>query len=486
MSFARRRRVAAMPFAALLACLLGPATGLGQPVAVPRKSASGAEERTARYFDSVKRDPVALRAFLRAMPKGGDLHTHLTGAIYAESFVSWAAEDALCVDTATLTILGDREPCDAARGQRAAKEAHGDPAFYASLIDKLSVRNHHPARTPGGYQFFGAFSHFGPLTQTRRGDMLAQIARRAAAQNILYLEPTTTWDVKVALEAAAKVEWTDDLATLHARLLDAGLRDAPRTAQLKAADRRARVLLGCGTSEPDPGCGVTIRYQATASRASAPVQVFAMLAWAFEQNVADPRFVGINMVQPEDWHVPVRDYDLHMRMVEFLHARYPQVNIALHAGELTLGLVPPEVLGTHIPKAIAQGHARRIGHGTDVAYHPRPLDLMAEMKRRDVAVEIGLSSSDLILGVRGDRHPLRSYLRAGVPVVIVTDDEGVARSDLTNEYLRAATEHGLGYRELKRMARDSLRYAFLEDGEKRALIERFDRMVRAFESSVAP
>ena len=77
---------------------------------------------------------------------------------------------------------------------------------------------------------------------------------------------------------------------------------------------------------------MTIRYQATASRASAPVQVFAMLAWAFEQNIADPRFVGINMVQPEDWHVPVRDYDLHMRMVAFLHARYPQVNIALHAG----------------------------------------------------------------------------------------------------------------------------------------------------------
>ncbi len=486
MRLARRRRAAAMPFAALLACLLGPAAGLGQPAAAPRSSSSRAEERTARYFDSVKGDPVALRAFLRAMPKGGDLHTHLTGAIYAESFVSWAAEDALCVDSASLTILRDREPCDAAGGQRAAKEAHGDPAFYALLIDKLSVRNHHPARTPGGYQFFGAFSHFGPLTQTRRGDMLAQIARRAAAQNILYLEPTITSDVEVAREAAAKVEWTDDLATLHARLLDAGLRDAPRTAEIEAAERRARVLLGCGTSAPDPGCGVTIRYQAAALRAFAPVQVFAMLAWAFEQNVADPRFVGINMVQPEDWHVPVRDYDLHMRMVEFLHARYPQVNIALHAGELTLGLVPPEVLGTHIPKAIAQGHARRIGHGTDVVYHPRPLELMAEMKRRDVAVEIGLSSSDLILGVRGDRHPLRSYLRAGVPAVIVTDDEGVARSDLTNEYLRAATEHGLGYRELKRMARDSLRYAFLEDGEKRALIERFEWMVRAFESSVAP
>jgi len=48
------------------------------------------------------------------------------------------------------------------------------------------------------------------------------------------------------------------------------------------------------------------------------------------------------MVQPEDWLVPMRDYDLHMRMVGYLHNEYPKVNITLHAGELTFGQVPPE------------------------------------------------------------------------------------------------------------------------------------------------
>jgi adenosine deaminase len=243
-----------------------------------------------------------------------------------------------------------------------------------------------------------------------------------------------------------------------------------------------REALLCGTPDADPGCRVTIRYQAEALRAFTPVQVFAMLVWSFEQCEADPRFVAINLVQPEDGHVPVRDYDLHMRMIEFLHGRHPRVNIALHAGELTLGQVPPEVLGTHVAKAIAQGHARRIGHGTDLAYHPRPSALMEEMKRKDVAVEISLSSSDVILGVRGDRHPLRAYVRAGVPVVIATDDEGVARSDLTNEYLRAVLEHGLGYRELKRISRDSLRYAFLEPEVKARLAERLEQGISAFEA----
>ena len=43
------------------------------------------EQRTARYMDSVRTQPPLLLAFLRRMPKGGDLHNHLSGAIYAES-----------------------------------------------------------------------------------------------------------------------------------------------------------------------------------------------------------------------------------------------------------------------------------------------------------------------------------------------------------------------------------------------------------------
>jgi adenosine deaminase len=76
-------------------------------------------------------------------------------------------------------------------------------------------------------------------------------------------------------------------------------------------------------------------------------------------------------------------------------------------------------------------------------------------------VEINLTSNDTILGLRDARHPLALYRAAGVPLVLSTDDEGVSRSDMTNEYLRAATEQGLRYDELKAMARASLEYAFL-------------------------
>jgi adenosine deaminase len=55
--------------------------------------------------------------------------------------------------------------------------------------------------------------------------------------------------------------------------------------------------------------------------------------------------------------------------------------------------------------------------------------------------------------VRGKDHPLPAYLAAGVPVVISTDDAGVSRIDMTNEYFRAARDYGLDYRTLKAIAR---------------------------------
>jgi adenosine deaminase len=86
---------------------------------------------------------------------------------------------------------------------------------------------------------------------------------------------------------------------------------------------------------------------------------------------------------------------------------------------------------------------------------------MKEMAARNVLVEINLTSNDQILGVSGDEHPLPVYIKYGVPVAICTDDEGVARSDMTHEYLRAVDGYNLSYTVLKRMTRQSLEHSFL-------------------------
>ena len=85
-------------------------------------------------------------------------------------------------------------------------------------------------------------------------------------------------------------------------------------------------------------------------------------------------------------------------------------------------------------------------------------------------VEINLTSNDVILGVKGAAHPWSLYRDAGVPTALSTDDEGVFRIDLTYEYMRAVTEHSISYGELKKLSLNSLKYSFLEDGEKQEML----------------
>jgi adenosine deaminase len=124
-------------------------------------------------------------------------------------------------------------------------------------------------------------------------------------------------------------------------------------------------------------------------------------------------------------------------------------------------MVPPEGLRFHIREAVDLGHAERIGHGVDVMYEDDPQALLKELADRHVMVEINLTSNDVILGVKAPFHPLPLYRAAHVPVSLSTDDEGVSRIDLTNEYTRAALEFGLTYPELKDMARTGLEHSFL-------------------------
>jgi adenosine deaminase len=89
------------------------------------------------------------------------------------------------------------------------------------------------------------------------------------------------------------------------------------------------------------------------------------------------------------------------------------------------------------------------------------IGLLEEMAKKRVLVEICLTSNDMILGVTGDRHPLPIYMKYGVPVALATDDQGVARGDMTHEYLRAVETYNLSYGELKQMARASLEHSFI-------------------------
>jgi adenosine deaminase len=192
--------------------------------------------------------------------------------------------------------------------------------------------------------------------------------------------------------------------------------------------------------------------------------------------------VALNLVQSEDNLIARSDYTRHMEIVAFLASDVP---VALHAGELWLGDVPPPDLTFHIRQAVEIARARRIGHGVALAFEHDMDSLLAEMRTRPVVVEINLSSNAIILGVHGKNHPLATYLAAGVPVVLSTDDAGVSRINMTNEYFRAVHDQALDYPTLKAIARNALIHSFLDETQKRSELERFDRSYIEFEQSVA-
>ena len=430
----------------------------------PICTGQSSEERTAKYFESIRTQPSLLVVFLQQMPKGGDLHNHLYGAIYAESLMDYASENALCVDRSTSKLIrASCDSCETYRAKPSVRCAFQDHVLYNQLIDAWSMRNWKREEESGHDHFFGTFDKFSPAFERHIGNALAEVASRAAADHLQYVELMHTADDLQAATLGGKIGWDDDFTKLRDKLLTGGIKDvvAAARAQLDADEARQKELLRCGTPKADPGCGTTIRYLYQVLRGLPREQVFAQILLAFELTKSDPRFVGFNLVMPEDWYIPMHDFNLHMRMIEGLRKFYPETHIALHAGELAMGLVPPEGLRFHIRESLERAGAERIGHGVDVMNETDPLGLLRELARKQVLVEICLTSNDTILGISGVRHPLPVYIKYGVPVALATDDQGVSRSDMTQEYLRAAEDFGLTYPQLKRMARASLEHSFL-------------------------
>lgn len=440
-----------------IALLLAAASGAGAA------RAPDDEARTAAYLDRIADSPPRLRMFLQPMPKGGDLHNHLGGSTYAEDFLRWAAEDGLCLAADDFRIV--EPPCDAPDRIPAAGLELDYPR-YSRAVDALSMRGFEAGvgdpKVSGYDRFFATFDMFGAAWRRNIGKSLAATREAAAADHVAYVELGSGSRAGAALAERIGTVDVADFAAMAARIgpqLPAAV--AATRADYDGMEADAARVDNCGTAAATPACAVEVRYLVTAYRTASPRVVFAQLALAFALAEADARFVGVNIAAPEHDPVAIRDYALHMRMLGWLRARHPGVPLSLHAGELTMGLVPPRDLSFHIRDAVAVAGARRIGHGVDIAYETDAAGLLRRMARDRVAVEINLTSNAVILGVKGKAHPLSLYREAGVPVVLSTDDEGVSRSDMTNEYVRAVTEQGLRYADLKQIVRDGLHYSFL-------------------------
>lgn len=441
--------------------------------------------RTAdTVFAEVRTNPEKLRTFLRAMPKGAELHTHLSGTPGPDRLLSLAASSR---ELNYFVSIPDRD------------SAPDDPDAYA--LAAFPPGGKEPAAKPG-FRYVSALA----LGNAASADLKSRLNafRQAHLINKLDSKPLLSFYSSIFQRRGAVVNSREMIPFLLRDLMAQARKDRVSCVEVQinpfpsspgaagAENERSMnltnarefvTLLARVVSEENARVPeseqVDVRFVLAFLRTSA--RTLTALPIAFElasgNDAAARSIAGINLVGNEYSQEQksgqfltgpehLRDYLLTLRRA------YPRVRLAMHAGEST-------VWDWHVRDTLLSG-AERIGHGTNLELSPDGADLELVRRSRS-AVEACPTSNQLLLGVPFSRHPLLKYLRSGIPVSVSTDDAGVFETNMTEEFARLAESMPLSFEEIKLLARNSLVYSFAEPDRKRELLSRFDEDMKHFE-----
>ena len=452
---------------------------------------------TKNYYEALIRTtptPLAqLNLFANQLPKGGDLHHHYSGALYAETYLDWVEKKEYCVVRATFNVnfvVSAQKPDPECLS---AAQIRADDTLYRQLLQHWSNKdfsNHFHLTTPPDVQFFNTFNYFTAISKVFYAEGLRVLKDRAKNENVQYLE---TMLARTPNETGAKLNSQLDSLTMRSReqteiaKVQAQLEQAWSRLEHDETVQREISTYVADIDQVTEGLddeAFTLRAQAYVGRVDRPAAVFASMYSGFKAAGQTSKIVGLNIVGPENSIIAMRDYRLHMEMFRYLKEKYPNVQLSLHAGELALGMVEPAGLRHHIREAVEVAGAKRIGHGLDIMYETDAQDLLKKMAHEKVAVEINLTSNAFIAGVSGSSHPVILYLQHGVPIVISTDDEGVSRSTMSNEYLLFISSYKPSYAVLKNTIYNSMTYSFLNETEKLQQKKLLDQRFKKFEHEI--
>lgn len=447
------------------------------------------------YLDGIRNNKAALTAFFSAMPKGGDLHNHFTGSLYTETYLDYVINRNYYLNTQTLEVAKAPGKTTDWQPFSALQQSGQLDAYKQKLIQIWSVKDYNGISSPSDKLFFGTFPLFSVASQNIWDSGLLELKTRAVTEHVNYIETMTSipGDDTVVVPA------------IDAMLVDAGQRmDEQQTTRLLdsiynavkgvmpgiAAKGVAYIQTHHNNLKIDDD-NFTLRYQLAFVRVINPTLVFKKMVLAFEGAAQDKSGLigGVNILAPENNDISMRDYWLHMQMFKYLRAKaqYKDVKCSLHAGELVLGMVKPEQLTWHIYDAVHVAGANRIGHGVDIPYEHDCYNLLKYMAANKVAIEINLYSNQFILHVQDDRHPISLYKQFNVPITISTDDAGVLRSNLIEQYVLLVSRYkNITYKDVKQFVYNSIEYSFIRDGQVKARIKKqLDGQFAAFEKQVA-
>lgn len=450
-------------------------------------------QSTNDYFEKIRNNEAELTAFFSQMPKGGDLHHHFSGSIYAEPLLQHAITENFYLNTETMDVSKER-PSTGNWEQFSTLKNNGTlDAYKQKIMQKWSVKDYNHVDYPSDKLFFESFMKFEPAIKGNFGPGLLELKNRAISENVSYIEtqlstiPTTMntddltpFNVRLRKLALAKDEKaiTKALDSLYSSLIK-------KNAASYANDFNTNFVAKLHNDLKIDDKQFTMRYQNFVLRFMEPVDLFKNLVIAFISADQSPLMAGVNIVSPEDGETSMKDYWLHMLLFKYCHSRYPNVKYTMHAGELTLGLVQPEELTWHIGAAVYTAGANRIGHGVDIAYEKDSYDLLRYMAKKSIPIEINLVSNEFILKVKESRHPLTLYKNFDVPIVISTDDAGILRTNMTEQYVLLTKRYkDVSYTDIKQYVYNSINYSFIKEASvKKQLLKDLDNRFKAFEAN---
>jgi adenosine deaminase len=140
------------------------------------------------------------------------------------------------------------------------------------------------------------------------------------------------------------------------------------------------------------------------------------------------------------------------------------IHITIHAGETE----PVD----NIWEAVYCLSADRIGHGLKLA---DKRELIPRFVEKNIGIEMCPSSNDQIIGYRDKQYPLKYYMQKGLKVTINTDNCGISRTSLSDEFYKVSSLcGGLSLWDCFVLIRNSLSVAFTDSPAKKTLLREFE------------
>jgi len=416
------------------------------------------------WFEDFKDDatPEQLHQFLYRMPKGGDLHQHLGGSVFSEWYYRHAVAQAengyhyyvkrqinncpgAAEENRRVPYLLLHHVVDHLRYPQLSECEQAEYVPIEQLTDdekrrwlnSLMLDKEFEGRT----EFFERhWPRMGDLGRNPYlvAEVLIENMRAFGDEGVVYIEP----QIPIFGFMTAQGE--------------------PLT-----PDQVLGIYTGRMAEEDAQNTGVTVRMQVSLLRFHPRAEEILPVLYKFAHK--HPQVVAVNMVGREDND---KGYPLRfLPALRDLRRTYSGVRLSIHAGEV-------DEPNHHVRDTLLLG-AERIGHGVNLITDPDTLRLM---RYGPYIIEINLISNLLLEYVKDySEHPFPEYLRLGVPVALSTDDRGMWDSTMTDEFFVAVTEYDLSWDEVVELSRNSLRYSFIDEGEKMRLLKSFDKRVQRFE-----